>query len=209
MAAPSNSAANLITKRIIDSGALKTGEFIRIISKTSIEREQIPEELFPYCATIDIAAPNSSDATKTVSAAGLNLNYNSFELSSHRIIISTCSTFGSLLYMNVNKRNQRGKKNHFTHVIIDEVRDILKRNINKYIKGNFIFTNNLLIFVEWTMFWAGSTNSNFVARSKGRSNYFGWWSETIGSRCCQLVCKSTWTGKIGMSTEFYLNFISF
>lgn len=51
---PSNSAADLLTKRIIDSNALLQGEFIRLVSMNHVEKDMIPEELQNYCATADI-----------------------------------------------------------------------------------------------------------------------------------------------------------
>lgn len=57
VAAPSNSAANLITKLLNDCNVLKEGEFARIVSQNSIERDQIPDELRKHCITVDIAAP--------------------------------------------------------------------------------------------------------------------------------------------------------
>lgn len=113
VAAPSNSAANLITKRLIESETLILGEFVRIVGHSSLERELIPDELHPYCATVDIATPGSQKETTLRTKSGLTLNVHSTKLSSHRILISTCSSFGSLLCMKFPPR-------HFTHVIIDE-----------------------------------------------------------------------------------------
>lgn len=49
--APSNSAADLIAVRLIDSGVLKPGDLVRLISYNYAMSESIPIKLIPYCAT--------------------------------------------------------------------------------------------------------------------------------------------------------------
>lgn len=113
IATPSNSSANLITKLLIDSKCLDNGDFVRIISYNSIEREQIPEELHRHCLTADIAAPRSKINDMSETETGIKLQRDSSVLSTYRILISTCNSLGNLLQM-------KFKKNHFSHVIIDE-----------------------------------------------------------------------------------------
>lgn len=113
VAAPSNSAANLITQRLADCGVLKAGQFIRIAGQNSIERDQIPDELRIHCITVDIAAPRSRADPQNPIENGIRVQCNSEQISNYRILISTCMTFGSLLYM-------KFKPGHFTHAIIDE-----------------------------------------------------------------------------------------
>lgn len=118
--APSNSAANLITQRLFESKQLRMGEFVRIVGINSIEREQVPDELHPYCAIADIATPNTvEENTHIRTSSGLILNTNSVALSAYKIIISTCMSFGSLMCMKFNRT-------HFTHVIIDEAGQCLE-----------------------------------------------------------------------------------
>lgn len=113
VAAPSNSAANLITKLLAECGALKEGEFARICGQNSIEKELIPDEIRKHCMTVDIAAPRSKSEPQNPFENGIRVSCNSEIISLHRILISTCMTFGSLLYM-------KFKQGHFTHAIIDE-----------------------------------------------------------------------------------------
>lgn len=113
VATPSNSSANLITKLLVDSKQLECGEFVRIVSQNSLERDSIPEEIHRYCVTTDIAAPRSRSDRQSRTNTGITLQCDSSVLSTYRILVSTCSTMGSLLYM-------KFRKNHFTHVIIDE-----------------------------------------------------------------------------------------
>lgn len=118
--APSNSAANLLTQRLIESKQLEMGEFIRIVGINSIEREQIPDELHPYCAITDIATPNTaSEPSHIQTNSGLILNTNSVGLAAYRVLISTCMSFGSLMCMKFHR-------SHFTHVIVDEAGQCLE-----------------------------------------------------------------------------------
>lgn len=123
VAAPSNSAANLITKLLADSGALKLGEFARIVGQNSIARDQIPDELRPHCMTVSIAAPRSTTQPENPIENGIRVQQNSEDISLFRILISTCSTFGSLLFM-------KFKSGHFTHAIIDEAGQCTEPEIN-------------------------------------------------------------------------------
>lgn len=113
VAAPSNSAANLITKRLSDCKALKVGEFSRVVSQNAIEKDQIPDELKMHCLTTDISAPRSRAAPENPFENGIRIQCDSEYLSLCRILISTCNTFGSFMFM-------KFKMNHFTHAIIDE-----------------------------------------------------------------------------------------
>lgn len=119
--APSNSAADLITQRLIVSGILKLGELLRLVSINSIEREMIPDELHPYCAIADIAEPGTDGSDvggTTTTTSGIQLKANSATLTSYRILISTCTAFGSVMQMKQHKP--------FTHAIIDEAGQCLE-----------------------------------------------------------------------------------
>lgn len=113
VAAPSNSAANLITKLLAECGKIKDGHFARIVSHNTVERDQVPDELREYCITVDIAAPRSKAPPQNPIENGIRIQCNSEDISLYRIVISTCMTFGSLLQM-------KFKPGHFTHAIIDE-----------------------------------------------------------------------------------------
>lgn len=58
---PSNSSADLIVERLIESKALITGEFVRLVGQNIVERELIPEHLAEHCATIDICLERTTD----------------------------------------------------------------------------------------------------------------------------------------------------
>ncbi|KAM7355345.1 putative RNA helicase armitage [Cochliomyia hominivorax] len=110
---PSNSSADLITTRLIESGDLCPGDFIRLVSQNQIEKELIPQHLMPYCATIDIAADGTCNDSMIVTESGLKLKCQMKFLGQHRVTISTCSTLGNFLQMDF-------PRGHFTHVLIDE-----------------------------------------------------------------------------------------
>lgn len=112
IAAPSNSAANLITQRLIESGVLVEGQFLRIVGHNALSRGMIPAELIPFCALIDITAAG----TGLEGAPDFSDNvpcYRSTQIQLYRIVIGTCNALGTMLQLKM-------PKNHFTHVVVDE-----------------------------------------------------------------------------------------
>ncbi|ALC42987.1 armi, partial [Drosophila busckii] len=110
---PSNSSADLITKRIIDSKALHQGDFIRLVSQNQIEKDLIPPELMSYCATMDIGSVDDSHDSMITTESGLKMRCQKKFLGQHRVFISTCTTLGNLIQMGF-------PPGHITHVLIDE-----------------------------------------------------------------------------------------
>lgn len=113
VATPSNSSANLLTQRIAETRQLDRGEFVRIVGINAVEKETIPENILPYCATVDIALEGTRESMTHETKSGLKLNIRKTELGMHRITIGTCVSLGNLISMGF-------PRNHFTHVIIDE-----------------------------------------------------------------------------------------
>lgn len=77
--APSNSAADLIALRLIDSGVLVPGDLVRLISYNYALSESIPVQLVPYCATGSSAKEGTtmSDLSKNGISFGKKLiHYN-------------------------------------------------------------------------------------------------------------------------------------
>ncbi|EDV96181.1 probable RNA helicase armi [Drosophila grimshawi] len=110
---PSNSSADLITKRIIDSNVLQPGEFVRLVSHNQVEKDLVPPELMNYCATIEIGILDDSHDSIIVTDSGLKLRCPANFLGKHRVTISTCSTLGNFIQMDF-------PSGHFTHLLIDE-----------------------------------------------------------------------------------------
>ena len=74
------------------------------------ENKLIPQHLMKYCATIDL---ENNGNRMTVLESGFRMNCSKSDIVKYRICISTLSSLGSLM-------NIKFKKDHFTHVIIDE-----------------------------------------------------------------------------------------
>ncbi|KAH8263820.1 hypothetical protein KR038_007925, partial [Drosophila bunnanda] len=110
---PSNSSADLITKRIIDSNVMSQGDFVRLVSFNQIEKDLIPPELKSYCATVDIGAAGSCPDSMVVTDSGLKLRCQMKFIGRHRVTISTNATLGNFIQMDF-------PPGHFTHVLIDE-----------------------------------------------------------------------------------------
>ncbi|KRT81245.1 hypothetical protein AMK59_4958, partial [Oryctes borbonicus] len=113
VAAPSNSAANLICLRLIKSGVLKPGDLVRLVSHKCITDNMIPPILAPYCATTNIGVNGTGSNANVITESGLTLGINSKTIGKHRVTVSTCTSLGALYSMSFSK-------GHFSHIIIDE-----------------------------------------------------------------------------------------
>lgn len=137
-ATPSNSAANLITEKLMYSGVLELGEFMRVVSFNLIEKELIPDHIAPHCVHIDTALERTTmnevwnnfiiinvylklnfSLQTIVTKSGLKMKCQSNEVGRSKVNIGTCATLGTFFWMNLSK-------NHFTHVIIDEAGQCLE-----------------------------------------------------------------------------------
>lgn len=113
VATPSNSSADLVAERLLDSGHLKPGDLVRLVAYHRIEDGNLPEKLIPYCTTGDIRPP-TSDASKPAAVdERLKASSNAQILGRHRITVGTCIALGQLYSMGFTK-------GHFTHVFVDE-----------------------------------------------------------------------------------------
>ncbi|KAH8239207.1 hypothetical protein KR032_001787 [Drosophila birchii] len=110
---PSNSSADLITRRVIESHVLPQGDFVRLVSFNQIEKDMIPPELMSYCATVDIGSTGSCPDSMVVTESGLKLRCQMKFIGRHRVTISTNATLGNFMQMDF-------PPGHFTHVLIDE-----------------------------------------------------------------------------------------
>lgn len=73
--APSNSAADVIALRLIESGIIKPGDLIRYVSYKCVLDNSIPPKLAPYCATGDLAKEGTRKQIHTVTENGLTLGW--------------------------------------------------------------------------------------------------------------------------------------
>lgn len=94
--APSNSASDLIALRLIDSGVLKPGDLIRLISYNYATSDAIPPQLVPYCATGSIAK-DGTGSNNEFTENGISFGKKSRKLSS-LCYISMFSSCFDLMY---------------------------------------------------------------------------------------------------------------
>ncbi|XP_008556332.1 probable RNA helicase armi [Microplitis demolitor] len=112
IATPSNSSANLIAERLLDSNSLKPGDLVRLVAHHCLSDDSIPERLLPFCATGDLAAEGSSKRFE-YSGSGPMINCTMSVLGRHRITIGTCIALGLL-------HNMGFPRGHFSHILVDE-----------------------------------------------------------------------------------------
>lgn len=158
VATPSNSSANLITERIVESGVLMQGEFIRLVSENSIQKETIPENIIRHCGTIDIAREDTTDDGVKLTVSGLKMNCNSKYLRLRRVLIGTCVTLGTLMQCDF-------PQNHFTHVIIDESGQCMETEI--VIPMSFVDKNNGQIILAGDPMQLGPIVLSTYAKTRG------------------------------------------
>ncbi|XP_047041794.1 probable RNA helicase armi [Helicoverpa zea] len=121
VATPSNSAANLITERLLQYRNKFSSSIIRLIANYMVDSENIPEVIKPFCATLNIARENTHRPTHTVHD-GINMNVPASYVARYRVTIGTCNCLGSLLQMDL-------PKGHFTHIIVDEAGQAIEPEI--------------------------------------------------------------------------------
>lgn len=113
VATPSNSAANLITERLVYYKNECSSSIIRLIANHLLDSETISDIIKPYCATIDLARENTTKSKQRVTVDGINKDCQSSFIGRHRVTIGTCVSLGSLALLGL-------PHGHFTHVIVDE-----------------------------------------------------------------------------------------
>lgn len=121
VATPSNSAANLITERLIQYKKYISNSITRIMAHHLVDSDNIPPLIKPYCATVNIAIEGSARSRHTVQD-GINVNCGKSFIGRHRVTIGTCNSLGVLSMMGF-------PKGHFTHVVVDEAGQATEPNI--------------------------------------------------------------------------------
>ncbi|CAH0546496.1 unnamed protein product [Brassicogethes aeneus] len=112
VSAPSNSASDLIALRLINSGVLKPGDLVRVISFSYLMSELLPGELVPYSATLSLGREGTVPSAEVLKT-GMTLGCSSSAIGRHRITVSTCGSAGRLFQMGF-------KRGHFSHIVVDE-----------------------------------------------------------------------------------------
>ncbi|XP_025834772.1 probable RNA helicase armi [Agrilus planipennis] len=76
VAAPSNSAADLLATRLVDSGVLKPGDLVRLVAFKYVLENSVPPKLVPYSATIDYSKEGSRECSINMRDDGIVLGKN-------------------------------------------------------------------------------------------------------------------------------------
>ncbi|XP_071451621.1 probable RNA helicase armi [Hetaerina americana] len=116
IASPSNSSANLIAERILESVPLNPGELVRLIALHCLEKGNIPSRLMPYCTTGIIGRAESDESEEVNFDYGqkkLKVPMSSSTIGRHRVTIGTCVTLGQIHSLGF-------PQGHFTHIFLDE-----------------------------------------------------------------------------------------
>lgn len=110
IATPSNSSANLLAERLLDTGLFQPGDMVRLVANHIIVEGKVPVKLVPYSATVDINA--GADEQKNQNADKFQI-HNGTTILRTRIIIGTCMALGQIIQLGL-------ARGHFTHIMVDE-----------------------------------------------------------------------------------------
>ena len=157
VATPSNSSANLISERLLDSGVLKPGDMVRLVAHHCLGGDSIPDKLLPYCATAEIAQEGTYEKTK-YSGVGPRINCPMSVLGRHRITIGTCIALGIL-------HNMGFPREHFSHVLVDEAGQATEPEI--MIPLNFIHSDHGQIVLAGDPLQLGPVVQSRIAKNFG------------------------------------------
>lgn len=104
--AQSNSAANVILKRLIQTGHIDTNNTIRIVSYNFARQSKFDDELKPYYA---LASSDSGEECESITMRKVPLA----SLDAYRVVVTTTLSAGYFLDFHC-------MANHFTHALVDE-----------------------------------------------------------------------------------------
>ncbi|XP_076244861.1 putative RNA helicase armitage [Calliopsis andreniformis] len=162
IATPSNSSANLIAERLLESGILKPGDMVRLIAHHCLGGDSIPDKLLPYCATAEMAEEGTCERTK-YSGMGPRLNCPMSVLGRHRITIGTCIALGIL-------HNMGFPREHFSHVLIDEAGQATEPEI--MIPLNFVHSDHGQVVLAGDPLQLGPVVQSRIAKIFGLDESF-------------------------------------
>lgn len=132
----SNSASELILRKLVETRQIQTGDVLRIISKQQYRRQDdIPDDLRAFCTALDendddddeekegkakkAKFAGKCEGIKSEMESSVQSKVNLATLMGTRILIGTCATIGYVKRMNF-------PTDHFTHLIIDEAVQLLE-----------------------------------------------------------------------------------
>ncbi|XP_076298208.1 putative RNA helicase armitage isoform X2 [Lasioglossum baleicum] len=162
IATPSNSSANLIAERLLDSGTLNPGDMVRLVAHHCLGNDSIPEKLLSYCATAELGEERTCESVK-YNGVGPRLSCNVSTLGRHRITIGTCIALGIL-------HNIGFPHGHFTHVLIDEAGQATEPEI--MIPLNFTHSDHGQVVLAGDPLQLGPVVQSKIAKSFGLDESF-------------------------------------
>lgn len=116
VATHSNIAANLILSQLLQHDVVKSN-VVRLLSVTYEERQKVPDELHPYCATLRLKPPdpdNIEEADATETENGVNIYRSLAPVEPFRIVVGTNIGLSTLMH------DRYKYVSDYSHVIIDE-----------------------------------------------------------------------------------------
>ncbi|KAL1516540.1 hypothetical protein ABEB36_000447 [Hypothenemus hampei] len=162
VSAPSNSAADLLALRLIDSEVLKPGQLVRLVGLNYALSENIPIKLVPYCATGSLAKEGTQDENN-LWGNGMVFDCSRTVLGRHRVTVATCSSSGILHLMGF-------PRGHFTHIFIDEAGQVAEPEL--MIPASFLDRYNGQIVLAGDPMQLGPVSMCKVAGDCGLSESF-------------------------------------
>lgn len=112
----SNSAADLLTQRLVQSNIIDTKEMLRLVGFKQSLSSQIPGDIAELCCS---AAELEKFCGKSETSGNRTFNRNWELLKNFRLVIATCVTIGDALTSDT-------LRNYFTHAIVDEAAQCLE-----------------------------------------------------------------------------------
>lgn len=121
----SNSAADLILRKLVQSDKLRKDELVRVIGSFIYSQNLTPPHLLPYCAKFggevkETASGAEVDKEKELPKIRTLFNYK--DLQNYRIIVTTTGIVPSLVDYGI-------PSNQFTHLFVDEAGQCLETEI--------------------------------------------------------------------------------
>lgn len=111
----SNSAANLILSKLIETRRFTKKDFVRVVGAHVYTQDTVPAELKPYCATFS----SPKEEVKNDELEGIRTGLDLLGLVSYQIVIVTCGSVGRF-------HDMRLSAEHFTHLLLDEAGQCLE-----------------------------------------------------------------------------------
>lgn len=115
----SNSAANLLLSKLIETRRFARSELIRAIGTQVYTSDSVPKELRSYCATFGSHASNAPRMDDESASDEIRVDLGLVEICEFKVVIVTCGSVARLFDMKLSPI-------HFTHLLLDEAGQCLE-----------------------------------------------------------------------------------